>query len=325
MGTLGWLFLTCVLAYGCALAVPLLGWWSRGRFLTPMGWFSATGCLACPLLIPAHLVGLRAAAVFISVELVFKMVDFLRHRGCNWDGYVAREYCRFLVPFPVLAVVYPDLRCRLAHPDRPWPHILRILGGSACVAAGLVLMRAISMNAVFQSSPALEHIIRVLIFVPVIESISRVLYGFERLAGFDTTPIIRNAYLSRTVSEFWQRYNNRLHDWLYRNVYQVTGGRRAPVRSVLLVFVFSGVFHEAAFALATSRLTGYQFAFFTVQGPAALASRHLERLARRGGLAGSITAHGVTILFLSVTSVLFFHGVGEVFPSILINRSPLPE
>jgi hypothetical protein len=269
-------------------------------------------------------VGLRAAAVFVSVELVFKMTDFLRHRGRGWDGDVAREYCRFLIPFPILAVVYPSHKCRLARPDRPWPHLLRILSGSACVVVGLVLVRSISMNVVVQSSPALEHAIRVLIFVPVIESISRILYGFERLAGFDTTPIIRNAYLSRTVSEFWQRYNYRLHDWLYRNVFRVCGGRRAPVRSLLLVFVFSGVFHEAAFALATSRLTGYQFTFFAIQGPAALASRHLERLARRGGIAGRMTAHGVTILFLSVTAVLFFHGLSKVFPSVLVNGSPLP-
>ena len=262
--------------------------------------------------------------MLVSIELVFKMVDFLRHRGSGWDACVARQYCRFLIPFPVLAVVYPDHKRRLAHPDRPWPHILRILGGSACVATGLVLVRAISMNAVVQSSSALDHVIRVVIFIPVIESISRVLYGFERLAGFDTTPIIRNAYLSRTVSEFWRRYNYRLHDWLYRNVFQASGGRRVPVRSVLLVFVFSGLFHEAAFALATSRLTGYQFAFFAIQGPAALASRHLERLARQGGIAGRITAHSVTILFLSVTSVLFFHGVSQVFPSVLVNRSPLP-
>ena len=105
---------------------------------------------------------------------------------------------------------------------------------------------------------------------------------------------------------------------------EYAGGRRAPVRSVLLVFVFSGVFHEAAFALATSRLTGYQFAFFAIQGPAALASRQLERLARRGGIAGRMTAHGVTILFLCVTSVLFFHGISKVFPSVLLNGSPLP-
>ena len=324
MKHLGWLLLAFAVAYACALAVPLLGWWSRGRLLTPAGWCSATGCLACPLLIPADRVGLRAAAVFVSAELVLKMVDSLRHRSGGWDGHAAREYCRSLIPFPLLAVVYPDHTRRLVRPDRPWAHILRILGGSACVAAGLVLVRSLSMSAVVQSSPALDHAIRVLIFVPVIESISRVLYGLERLAGFGTAPIVRNAYLSRTVSEFWRRYNYRLHDWLYRNVFQASGGRHAPVRSVLLVFVFSGVFHEAAFALATSRLTGYQFAFFAIQGPAAVASRHLERLARRGGIAGRITAHGVTILFLSVTSVLFFHGVSEVFPSVLVNGSPLP-
>lgn len=322
MEQLGWLLLAIALAYGCALAVPLLGWF-RGWLLTPAGWCSALGCLACPLLIPTNQVGLRAAAVFVSVELALKIADFLRRRRIGWDRSVVREYCRFLIPFPVLAVVYPDHKRRLARPDRPWPSISRILAGSACVAAGVVLVRAIALEPVVQGSRVLDHILRLLIFVPVIESISRMLYGFERLAGFDTRPIIRNAYLSRTVSEFWQRYNYRLHDWLYRNVFQTTGGRRAPVRSVLLVFVFSGVFHEAAFALATSRLTGYQFAFFAVQGPAALVSRRLERLARRGGIAGRITAHGATIVFLSVTSVLFFHGVSEVFPSVLVNGSPL--
>ena len=107
MGHLGWLLLAIIAAYRCALAVPLLVLWSRGRLLTPAGWCSATGCLACPLLIPADLVGLRAAAVFVSAELVFKMVDFLRHRGRGWDGYVAREYCRFLIPFPILASCIP--------------------------------------------------------------------------------------------------------------------------------------------------------------------------------------------------------------------------
>jgi len=324
MGHLGWLLLALAAAYGCALAVPLAGWLSPGRLLIPVAWCAVAGCLACPFLIPADRVGLRAAAVFASAELVFKMVDFLRHRGRGWDGHTAREYCRLLVPFPALAVVYPDHKRRLARPDRPWPHVLRILGGSACVAAGFVLVRSVSANAAVQSSPALDHAVRVLIFVPVIEAVSRVLYGVERLAGFDTTPIIRNAYLSRTVSEFWRRYNYRIHDWLYRNVFRATGGRHTPVRSVLLVFVFSGVFHEAMFAVATSRVTGYQFAFFAIQGPAALASPHLERLARRGGVAGRVAAHGVTILFLSVTSVLFFHGLGAVFPSVLVNRSPLP-
>ena len=170
--------------------------------------------------------------------------------------------------------------------------------GSSGITIALQAIRALSRFALVRSSFVLNHAVMLLTFVLAIESLSRALCGLERLAGFDTTPIIRNAYLSRTVSEFWRRYNYRMHDWLYRNVFQATGGRRAPVRSMLLVFLISGLFHEVAFALATSRLTGYQFAFFTIQGPAALASVRLERLARRGGIAGKITAHGATILFI---------------------------
>jgi hypothetical protein len=324
MGHYGWFLLAIAAAYGCALAIPLVARRSQGLFLTEATACAAAGCLACPLLIPRDHVGLRAAAVFASIELTFKIADFLKRHCGVWDRQIARQYSWFLVPFPALAVVYPDHKRRLTRPDRPWPHVLRIVVGSACVAAGLVLVNSLSMAPAIRTSPSLVHIVRVLIFVPVIEALSRVLYGLERLAGFDTTPLIRNAYLSRTVSEFWQRYNYRLHDWLYRHIFQATGGRRSPVRSMLLVFVFSGVFHEAAFALATSRLTGYQFAFFAIQGPAAITSRHLERLARRGGIAGRMLAHAVTILFLSVTSVLFFHGVSEIFPTILVNGSPLP-
>jgi hypothetical protein len=321
----GWLLLALTAEFGCAFAVALVGLWSRGRFASAAGWCAAAACVTSPLLIPADHVGLRAIALLLSVELVLKLIDFLRHRGRGgWDAQVARDYCRCLIPFPALAVVYPDHKRRLTQPDPPWPHLLRIVIGSICATAGLLLMRWASMHAVVRAHPALDHILRVAIFIPVIESLSRVLYAFERLAGFDTAPIVHNMYLSRTVAEFWHRYNYRVHDWLYRNVFQPTGGRRAPVRATLLTFAISGVLHEAAFALATSRWTGYQFAFFAIQGPAALAWRPLERLARRGGIAGRAAAHAVTILFLAVTSVLFFHGVSKVFPSILVKRSPLP-
>src|SRR5262249_6030843 len=57
----------------------------------------------------------------------------------------------------------------------------------------------------------------------------------------------------------------------------------------------NGLFLEATFALVTSRPTGYQFAFFRIQGPVALASAFLERLARRGTIAGRIRAYGAMI------------------------------
>ncbi|MCA1685384.1 MAG: acyl-CoA acyltransferase, partial [Planctomycetia bacterium] len=99
---------------------------------------------------------------------------------------------------------------------------------------------------------------------------------------------------------------------------------RTPARSVPPVFLVGGLSHEVMFAPATSRLTGYQLAFFAIQGPAAPASGRLERLARRGGVAGRVAAHGATILFLAATSALFVDGVGKVFTFVYSGRSPLP-
>ncbi len=324
MKNLVWLILAIFVAYSCALVAPLVRYRFRSRPGAFVGWCFVPIVLLCPLLIPAAKFGLRAASAFVSADISFKMVDYFRQWNKVQRSTVLCEYYRFLIPFPVLSTVYPDHKKRLLRPESPWPNILRILGGIAGFLLAILAVRALSRIAVVRSSFALNHAVDLPIFVLAIESLSRALCGLERLAGFDTTPIIRNAYLSRTVAEFWQRYNNRVHEWLYRNVFRTTGGRRAPVRSILLVFLVSGIFHEAAFALATSRLTGYQFAFFMIQALAALASGRLERLARRGGIAGKIIAHVATLLFLAVSSILFFDGVGKIFPFVYASRSPLP-
>ena len=324
MKSVGWLFLAILIAYGCAVVAPLPRYRFRCRFAAFVGWCIVPIILVCPLLIPSANVGLRAVSVFASIDITFKLVEYFRLWGNVERSSALRDYYRFLIPFPVLSAVYPDHKRRLLRPESAWPQVLRLFGGIVGFTVAFLAVRALSSIAVLRSSFALNHAVILPIFVLAIESLSRALYGLERLAGFDTTPIIRNAYLSRTVSEFWRRFNYRTHDWLYRNVFQPTGGRRAPVRSLLLVFLVSGLFHEVTFALATSRLTGYQFAFFTIQGPAALASGRLERLARRGGIAGKITAHGATILFIAVTSVLFFDGVSKIFPFIYASQSPLP-
>src|SRR4051812_33648057 len=281
MENAGWLFLAILSAYSCALGAPLLQCQCRHRGLA--GKFVVGSVvpiiLACPLLIPSANVGLRTLSVLASVDIVFKMIDYFRHQGGVGRRILLREYYRFLIPFPVFSAVYPDHKRRLLRPDRPWPQVLRIVGGILGVLLALLAARTLSRIALVRSSFVINHTLMLPTFVLAIESLSRALCGLERLAGFDTTPIIRNAYLSRTVSEFWRRYNHRIHDWLYRNVFQATGGRRAPVRSVMLVFLASGVFHELMFGIATSRFTGYQLAFFALQAPAALASGRLERLA----------------------------------------------
>jgi hypothetical protein len=320
----GWLFLAILGAYGSAAAAALLRARLRGRVGAFVGWCCVPIVLACPLLIPPANVGLRAASAFVSGDIAFKMVDYLRQWSRVDPSRRLRDYYGFLIPLPVLSTVYPDHKRRLRRRESPWPQLLRVFGGTVGFIAAILALRALSGSAPVRSSFALNHAVMLATFVLAIESLSRALCGLERLAGFDTTPIIRNAYLSRTVSEFWRRYNDRIHAWLYRNVFRPTGGRRAPARSLLLVFLVSGLFHEVSFATATSRLTGYQLAFFTLQGPAALASGRLERLARRGGIVGKVMAHGATILFVAVTSVLFFDGVSQIFPFLYASRSPLP-
>ena len=313
------LLLAIAISWGCSLAAGILRSWPWGRAAS---WFGVSAVLACPLLIPSEHVGLRAASACVSADLAFKMVDSFRHRGR--DGPAFLQYVRFLVPFPVFAVVYPDLRRRLIRPDRRGPHVLRVLGGLAGVALGCLLARAKRDITPFHSSFSLDHAAMLLLFILAIESLAQVLYGLERLAGYDVTPIIRRAFLSRTVSEFWRRYNRRIHDWFHRHVFLASGGRRHPTRGIVLVFLVSGLFHELMFDVATSKITGYQLAFFLIQAPPALASRRLEHLARRRGIAGRVVAHGLTILFLSAVSVLFFRGVSDVFPFIYASRPPLP-
>ncbi len=324
MANVGWLFVALFVAYCCAVVAPLPRHWLRGGLGAYLGWCFVLVIPVCPLLIPSANAGLRALSAFVSGDITFKIIDYFRH----WDhvdrNIVFREYYRFLIPFPVLSAVHPDHKRRLPRPESPWPQVLRLVGGIVGVIVALLALGAFSRIALVRSSFALNHVVMLLTFVLAIESLSRALCGLERLAGFDTSPIVRNAYVSRTVSEFWRRYDYRIHDWLYRNVFQVTGGRRNPVRSLLLVYLVSGLFHELAFAFATSRFTGYQLAFFTIQGPAALASGRLERLARRGGIAGKIAAHVATILFIAVTSVLFFHGASKIFPFMYVSQSPLP-
>ncbi len=115
-----------------------------------------------------------------------------------------REYFRFLVPFPVLSVVYPDHKLRLRQRQRPWPAILRILGGTAGFLLALLAVRSLSNVAMLRSNFALNHVAVLPIFLLGVESLSYAMCGLERLAGFDTTPIIRSAYLSRTPAEFWR-------------------------------------------------------------------------------------------------------------------------
>ncbi len=279
---------------------------------------------SAPLLIPADLVRSRAIASLVSVTLAFKLIDYRRHcRIQDGSGVGVKRFLRYLIPYPIVLVFGPHER-RSAGETSFGRNAGRFLLGLAVFTALFCGLHLLAFVPELQQSFLLDHCLKVLLFVAVVESMSLAITSFERLGGFETAPITRQILLSRSVAEFWLRYNTRVHDWLYANVFQPGGGRRAPVRAVLLTFFVSGLFHEWIFGISTSRFDGYQFAFFMLQAPACLLSPKLQRLARRPSAIGKVTAHTFTIVWFAMTSMLFFHGVNRVFEFTYAAKPWLP-
>ena len=314
-----------VLAYAYAVAAfPLLR--IPGRFGRLVGICAASLELAFALLIAAELMVLRGIAEFIGADLWFKMIDYGRQlpsRGSGSNSF--RAYLRSLPPFPVLSIVFGEREKRL--PARPpLARELAIVCLTGCIIVGMfpAVEFASSIGALRACFP-LNHGVKLAMFLVMIEAMSRFAWGLERLAGYNISPLIDNCYLATTPGEFWRRYNKRVGQWLYLNVFVPSGGRRAPIRGVFAAFFVSAVLHEVAFAIATSRFTGYQFTFFILQAPAVAISGWLQPTIDRAGPGLRTVARCATILWFYVTSVFFFEGVNRIFPFVYGAQPWLPR
>jgi D-alanyl-lipoteichoic acid acyltransferase DltB (MBOAT superfamily) len=116
-------------------------------------------------------------------------------------------------------------------------------------------------------------------------------------------------FSAHTPAEFWRRYNRNMQQFFWRNVFAIAGGRRAPVRTTLLVFVLSALMHELIFAIAVGRVQGYQTAYFALQGVAAALTARVDAAGWKGSL--WIAA---TLVFMLLSSVLFFASIHAVVP-----------
>lgn len=308
--------------YGAArLSGPLLR--TRGRLAAWSSWLAATALLFLPLLIPASAVVWRAVGAVACTEWMFKMLDYRRNvLADSGDASPAdrSRYSRFLVPiFPPFLVSWDLYGRRPPAGLSRMKSLQQLAVGTMMAVAGFLVLALRSRFSLPAEHFVVDHAIVFAAFIPTIEGISLALLGLEHLAGFGTSPLVRGILRSRTPAEFWLRYNTRVHRWLRENLFLPAGGVRRPGRGIVLTFLYSAALHEGMFAIATSVLDGRQFAFFALQAPAVLLSPALERFARRGGLARKFIAHGVTILWFYVTSMLFFHGVQRVFPFLYVH------
>ena len=307
--------ISMTLAYSVAIAMfPMLRSVSRGRRM--IGVIFCLTIMLCPLIVQADKVVPRALLCVVYADLGFKLVDYARQFGhfdkSNPGGF--REYCRFLIPFPLFLVVFQQWqRMRRRTADRSG-QILRIVLGVLLFSLCRALLKIVCQVTSLRDNFVLEHVAHLMIFVVAIESLSQVGCGIERSCGFDTSPIIRYEFLSRTIGEFWQRYNTRVHNWLMANIFVISSKKRSPALCIWVTFVISGIQHELGFGIATSRFDGYQFAFSALQAPGVLISHALDRQLARFGNTGKAASHVFTILWFAVTSPLFFHGVNRAFP-----------
>ena len=73
--------------------------------------------------------------------------------------------------------------------------------------------------------------------------------GVSKLLNIDVGRNFNNPYLSKSTSEFWNRWHTSLNEWFIENLYIPLGGnRKGTIRkyfNILIVFFVSGLWHGA--------------------------------------------------------------------------------
>jgi hypothetical protein len=204
-------FFALAVAYVYAIAaIPLLRIPARFGRIVAVG--AASFVMLCPLLIAPEKMSLRAIATLACGDLWFKMIDYARQygrrRGDGSAGLVA--YLRFLSPFPMLLVVFGqrDRQLSTVPPRLREIGIVCLMG--CLIAGGFISLRIAGQILAVRACFPLDHAVMLLIFVPMLSALSRLMWGFERLARFDIRPIIDGAFWATTPGEFWRHARGRL-------------------------------------------------------------------------------------------------------------------
>lgn len=190
--------------------------------------------------------------------------------------------------------------------------IARLPGAAIGIALCVLVFRASSPRWPF----LVEHACKVIAFYIALSFGANAAAAGWRLGGgigFDPFgPVLR----SRTVGEFWRRWNRPAAQFLHHHGFIPAGGLRHPIRATLFVFFLSAVLHEYIFTMAIGRVQGFQMAFFLLNGIAAIATL---RWRPRGGWA--IAAMALTFSFELLAGVLFFASMNHI---VHFYDQPLP-
>ena len=256
-----------------------------------------------PWLVPAADPLLRFLASMSAAVVAIKVIDFsldVRHRSTpTW-----REYFDFLTnPFVLVR------RC-LALERHPNLHenLMSLAGGSLGCTTGLALLFGLFSVDWSSLHFLAEHVSKVVAFMLTVTSGLTAATALWRLCGGTARDYMDRPFIARTPADFWRRYNRNMHQFYWQDIFNANDSRRAPIRTMLLVFAVSALLHELIFSAAVGRVQGYQVAFFALQG---LAAALTARVKVKGWL--SIPWIAGTLVF-NLASSMFFASIHQVVP-----------
>ena len=273
-------------------------------------WLRTVAIVTCilivssPWLIPTDAALLRfiasISAAVVAIKFIDVSLDARNGRVPTWS-----EYIEFL------ANPFTHVRRSLAHERRPhWQESLVTVtvASAACAIATALLLAIFRLD--WSGVPFLaEHASKVVALMLAIASALTAAAGLWRLGGGTARDFMDRPFIARTPAEFWRRYNRNVHQFFWQDVFNGRRSRRAPIRTIFLVFALSALLHEFIFFAAIGQVQGYQTAFFLLHG---LAAASTARVKVRGWLVLPWTAG--TFAFNLLSSVLFFASIHEVVP-----------
>jgi hypothetical protein len=274
----------------------------------PSLWVVAVGtCVLIvwsPWIIPADFPLVRfiasISAAVLAIKVVDVAIDLQQRRALTWNEYV--EF---------LANPFTHVRRSLIYERRPTPReslLTCVAGALSCAVATALLVALFRVD--WSNVPFLaEHAGKVVALMLAITSALSCAAALWRLGGGTARDYMERPWAARTPADFWRRYNRNVHQFFWHDVFGGSRSRRAPIRTILLVFTLSALLHELVFYAAVGRVQGYQTAFFAVQG---LAVASTARVKVRGWLVLPWIAG--TLGFNLLSSVLFFASIQQVVP-----------
>ena len=185
-------------------------------------------------------------------------------------------------------------------PVRPARENVRdILVGLGMMLVGLLALMEVGWGDV---PVVIEYAGKPVAVFLVVDGLWRARIGSVRLSGRRDFGFSRGMWTAATPAEFWRKYNVPVNQFLHEHVFVPVGGRRRPVMGTMVVFLVSGVLHEALFTIALGRVEGYQTAFFLLQGTAVAATMRVRPRTRWARVVGIV----LTYAWLLSSGLLFW-------------------